>query len=802
MDSLSRLPPCFPSAPPIHCCSASPRPRLLPCVSAPLCRRPLCCVRTCLGDGGSCCLFRPGRSCPWRRASFPRLFLSCGLWPLLFCSFPDDPIRGVFHLFSPDAPVRGAAAPAACSALDIRVMGVNASCPWMFQSGGRRLVLLGPPRTSLSGAFGLSGPAWARLLLADAPRPPPGPRLCASPLAPGASSWVWCLVPFAVLFLYPTPLTLRFVFLCPPQLPPAFSGGVLVLPALVGVCFPLPSFSAPPPLSFFFSSSCLFPFAPPSLYPAPVPPFFRPLPLTCFFFGFRRFLLWLVVLPGPVGWAALQGALWCASPFLWPLCPPAFLCPLRAWVAPSCWCVCLLPLFFLFRAPAVPSFCLSPACGVLGLGVACLLPCPCFFFDFLLRLVFALLLPSFSTPQPPPFFFPACLVWCLFPLGLLFLFPAAFPCLLFSLALPPPFFLFALVFCDSCFGWCLFRAAFLFRPPPPLFFFCLVPFAVLFLYPTPLTLRFVFLCPPQPPTLFWGGFGASCFGWCLFSVALLFRSLPPFLFFCLLVFVSIPPTFPLPRLRPPFFFRPLPLTCFFFGFRRFLLWLVFLSGRFPFLLPPPLIFRPFVCFLSPFLSSAPAPPALFFSPFSLVFFCVSCFGCCFFPFIFRLPLPLVSLRSGETATSHSSPAHPVWWVGLRNECYPNAAVSINWRASLVPAAAVIPAPRVNTNVAAVERLIVNPWACGCRASGRSAGAVPRPSGRVAAALDALLDSNPLQMVPVPALHGFGPLQQEASFSGGGSGHASDMGAGRLRPDFRAVHGCHCEQLSASKANVT
>ena len=84
----------------------------------------------------------------------------------------------------------------------------------------------------------------------------------------------------------------------------------------------------------------------------------------------------------------------------------------------------------------------------------------------------------------------------------------------------------------------------------------------------------------------------------------------------------------------------------------------------------------------------------------------------------------------------------------------------------MPAAAVIRAPRAYTNVAAVEKLVVNPWAWGCRASGRSAGAVSRPSGRVAASVDALLDSNPLQMVPVPALHGFRPLRQEASFSGG------------------------------------
>ena len=64
--------------------------------------------------------------------------------------------------------------------------------------------------------------------------------------------------------------------------------------------------------------------------------------------------------------------------------------------------------------------------------------------------------------------------------------------------------------------------------------------------------------------------------------------------------------------------------------------------------------------------------------------------------------------SGETSTSHSNPAHPVWWVGLRNGCYPNAPMSINWRASLVLAAAVFPAPRAYTNVAAVEKLVVNP----------------------------------------------------------------------------------------------
>ena len=73
----------------------------------------------------------------------------------------------------------------------IQFWASSATYPWMFQSGGRRLLLLGPPRTLRSGASGLSGAAWPRLLFAVAPRPPLGLRLCASPLAPGASCAAW-----------------------------------------------------------------------------------------------------------------------------------------------------------------------------------------------------------------------------------------------------------------------------------------------------------------------------------------------------------------------------------------------------------------------------------------------------------------------------------------------------------------------------------------------------------------------------------------------------------------------------------
>ena len=50
--------------------------------------------------------------------------------------------------------------------------------------------------------------------------------------------------------------------------------------------------------------------------------------------------------------------------------------------------------------------------------------------------------------------------------------------------------------------------------------------------------------------------------------------------------------------------------------------------------------------------------------------------------------------------------------GAWNGCYPNTVMISNWRASLVPAAAVIPAPRAYTNIAAVKALVVSHWAAG------------------------------------------------------------------------------------------
>ena len=65
----------------------------------------------------------------------------------------------------------------------------------------------------------------------------------------------------------------------------------------------------------------------------------------------------------------------------------------------------------------------------------------------------------------------------------------------------------------------------------------------------------------------------------------------------------------------------------------------------------------------------------------------------------------------EAATNSSNPAGIIAG-GTWNGCNPNTVMSTNWRASLVPAAAVIPAPAAYTNIAAVETFVVGLWATG------------------------------------------------------------------------------------------
>jgi hypothetical protein len=53
-------------------------------------------------------------------------------------------------------------------------------------------------------------------------------------------------------------------------------------------------------------------------------------------------------------------------------------------------------------------------------------------------------------------------------------------------------------------------------------------------------------------------------------------------------------------------------------------------------------------------------------------------------------------------------AEPQWFCNW-NEYNLNPLTSINWRASLVPAAAVIPAPIAYIKVVAVKKLVVEFW---------------------------------------------------------------------------------------------
>jgi len=65
----------------------------------------------------------------------------------------------------------------------------------------------------------------------------------------------------------------------------------------------------------------------------------------------------------------------------------------------------------------------------------------------------------------------------------------------------------------------------------------------------------------------------------------------------------------------------------------------------------------------------------------------------------------------EAAKNCSNPAGSSS-SGTWNGCNPNTVTSINWRASLVPAAAVIPAPRAYTIIAAVKTPVVCHWVAG------------------------------------------------------------------------------------------
>ena len=64
-------------------------------------------------------------------------------------------------------------------------------------------------------------------------------------------------------------------------------------------------------------------------------------------------------------------------------------------------------------------------------------------------------------------------------------------------------------------------------------------------------------------------------------------------------------------------------------------------------------------------------------------------------------------RHGEVVTKNNNTG--VYNTGNWNEYNLNPLTSINWRASLVPAAAVIPAPIAYIKVVAVKKLVVGFW---------------------------------------------------------------------------------------------
>lgn len=70
------------------------------------------------------------------------------------------------------------------------------------------------------------------------------------------------------------------------------------------------------------------------------------------------------------------------------------------------------------------------------------------------------------------------------------------------------------------------------------------------------------------------------------------------------------------------------------------------------------------------------------------------------------PMPTLSLSARQRRKVVTPPVHSGEW-SLRWMLYPKTAMSINWKASLVPAAAVIPAPTAYTDAVAVKTLVVD-----------------------------------------------------------------------------------------------
>jgi len=123
----------------------------------------------------------------------------------------------------------------------------------------------------------------------------------------------------------------------------------------------------------------------------------------------------------------------------------------------------------------------------------------------------------------------------------------------------------------------------------------------------------------------------------------------------------------------------------------------------------------------------------------------------------------------------------------------NKPMSNNWRASLVPAAAVIPAPTAYTNIVAVKTLVVQ-----CRAQGRRV----EPWFTLARSFWTPAD-RPCARLTWKQHHRSNrcPLA-DVLFIEHRRGFARTVGSGYLAsacPSSRGVHGSYREQLRVSKA---
>ena len=222
---------------------------------------------------------------------------------------------------------------------------------------------------------------------------------------------------------------------------PSELGGAL----LVGVFafFALFFFSCAPVVSCFhwfpapgvlgLGAACLLP---------PNPPLF--------FSRFSAFLLWFVFVSAP------------------PLHPSPFVFHRFSlfWLLPVWFGVCFASSSFSSSPPPSPCllFSFPPP-----------LPYLVFFsprFSALPALVGVCLVPSSLSAPPASLFFAfvaACLIWCLFPLVLLFLFPSLLPLSLFSFA-PPPCVFFWFLALPVLVGVCILPPSFSASPPPSFFF--------------------------------------------------------------------------------------------------------------------------------------------------------------------------------------------------------------------------------------------------------------------------------------------------------------------------------------------